>query len=181
MLEDVFRVADRRLLIDELSQLKLRQHLLQLLIWCSHYLPQQRDWKLPPNNRDGLQQLLLRRRQPVDPRSEHSLNRRRHLYLAQRLCEPDAAVAREHALFEQSLDYLLNEEWIALASFDDQAAHLGQGAVIAQQHRQHLLGPFLAQWIQPQLRVVSLPAPVMAKFGPITDKQEDFRRAHRVG
>src|SRR5262244_3574793 len=40
----------------------------------------------------------------------NSPNRRRHLYLAQRFCEPDAAVAREHALFEQSLDYPLKEE-----------------------------------------------------------------------
>ena len=54
------------------------------------------------------------------------------------------------------------------------------GRHAAEQPAQHLVCAFLAQRVEPQLRIVGLVAPLMAVLGPIVDQLQDARGADAV-
>jgi hypothetical protein len=91
-----------------------------------------------------------------------------------------STVAHQHTVFEEGLHYLLHEEGRALSAFDDQALEWNQILAVAQQRREHFLGAFLAQRVEPQLRVVGLAIPLMRILGPVVDEQQEFRGTKRI-
>ena len=82
---------------------------------------------------------------------------------------------------EQHLHRFFHEERVALGLLDDEPLERTQFHAVAEQRRQHLVGAFLAQRVEPQLRVVGLVAPLMAVLGPIVHQQQDARGADAVG
>ena len=134
-----------------------------------------------PKHGQGLQQLLLLRRQPVDTRREHALHRGRDLHRVHRLGKLHTSVALQHAVFEQNLDDLLHEEGIGLGPFDDQALDRNQILAVAQQRQEHLLSALSAERVETQLRIIGLAIPLMRIFRPIIHHQQDLCGADRVG
>ena len=93
MLEGVLNIARRRLLVDELPGLQPREHALQLVVRPARHALHQPERKFSSQHRQGLQQLLLIRRQPVDARGEHGLHRGGDLDRVHRLGELHRSVA----------------------------------------------------------------------------------------
>ena len=56
-----------------------------------------------------------------------------------------------------------------------------QFLAVAEQRAQHLVGAFLAQRVEPQLRVVGLVSPLMRVLGSIVYQQQNLRSPDRVG
>ncbi len=161
VLEDVLGVADRRLLVDELGELQLAEYPVQIVVRLERHPSHQLERKFPPQHRQGLQQLLLLRRKPVDACGEHALHRGGDLHRAHRLGQLHRPVALQHAVFEQRLHDLFHEERSALGSFDDQPLERKQIRAVAHQRREHLLRTLPAERIKPQLGVIGLAIPVM--------------------
>src|ERR1700731_218871 len=138
VLEDVFDLGRGRLFVDELAGLQGRQSRLQFPVHRRSDLPDQRQRRLPAHYGEGLDQLLVLTRQPVDTRGQYPLHGRRQPQLRERARNLDGAVAYEGALVEQRLHHLLDEEWIALSALDYHTFERIEFDPIAQQRREHL-------------------------------------------
>ena len=88
VLEDVLDVAHRGLLVDELGQLQVAEHPVEIVVGLPGDLAYQRERKLLSDHGQRLQQLLLSRGQAVDARREYPLHGGRNLELVERLGEP---------------------------------------------------------------------------------------------
>src|SRR6266851_8833957 len=105
--------------------------------------------------------------EPIYARRENALHRRRQPQLRERVCHLNRTVAHQRTLVEQRLYHLLDKERVALGALDHHAFEWIEFVAVAQQRREHLLRAFLAQRIQPQLRVVALVTPFMAVLGSL--------------
>src|SRR6266851_5295417 len=177
MLEDIRDVGNGGLLVDELGDLQLREHPLQLVVSLARDFSYQSERELLADHREGLQQVLLLRGQPVDARGEHGLYGGWNLNAAQRSGELDGAVAEQGALLEQRLCDLFHEERVAFGFLDDQALECDQVAAVAKQRLQHFLAALLAERVKPELRVVGPVAPGMSELGPVIDQHQEPRWA----
>src|SRR6266851_7767987 len=79
MFEDVFDVAGGRLLVNELRQLKVAKHPVQLVVRLEGRASHQTDRKFSTDDGQRLQQLLGIGWQAVDSRGENPLHSRRNL------------------------------------------------------------------------------------------------------
>ena len=79
VLEGVLDVADCGLLVDELGQLQIAEHLVEIVVGLLGDLAYQRERKVFSDHGQGLQQLLLSRGQAVDPRRQYALHGGRNL------------------------------------------------------------------------------------------------------
>ena len=137
--------------------------------------------KISSDHRQRLQQILFRRRQPIDARGENILHRGRNLQLRQRLGQPDYAVAHQRTVIEQHLHRLFHEKRIALGPFDDKAFERTRSWPSPNNAVSISCGALLAQRVQPELRVVGLTVPMMRILGPIIHQQKNSRSADRIG
>ena len=121
VLEGVFDVADRRLLVDELAELQIDDQPFELVLRLSRDRPGQAEHELAAEHRQGLQQILLVVVQPVDARGENCLHRGRDPERGERLDEPRSLPFSrcERAFVEQRLHRLLHEEGRAAGRLDD--------------------------------------------------------------
>jgi hypothetical protein len=69
----VYSTTSGRLLVDELGELEIVQHPVQIVVRLTADCARDAQIELDPNHRDCLQQLFLIRRQPVNARSEDPL------------------------------------------------------------------------------------------------------------
>src|ERR1700730_17817690 len=173
VLEGVLDVGKRRLLVDELAELKVRQHPLQLSVRFADHPLYQAEPEFLAHYSQGLQQVFLIRRQPVDARCQDALHRGRNFQFAQRLGEFDRSIAHQRPFIEENLHRLLHEEWVALRLLDNHPLERSELGAIAQQRSQQLPAALLAERIEPQLSIVSLVPPFVAILGPVGDQQQD--------
>src|SRR5260370_22092731 len=94
--------------------------------------------------------------EPIYPRRENALHRRRQPQLRERASHLYSAVAHQRALVEQRLHHLLDEERVALSALDHHAFERIEFDAVTQQRREHLLGTLVAKCGKSQLRVVGL-------------------------
>src|SRR5216684_5702473 len=181
VLEDVLDVPGGWLLVDELPGLQTRQPTLQFVVRLERHALHQPERKFASQHRQGLQQLLLLRRQPVYTRGEHDLHRRGDLYRVHRPGELHRPVALKHAIFEENQHYLFHEEGSALGPLNDEPLEWKQILAVAQHCREHLLGAFLAERVETKLRVIGLAIPLMRILEPIVHQQQKFRGPDRIG
>ena len=136
---------------------------------------QQRQGHLGANDRGGLEQALLLRRQPVDARRQHRLYRRRHLQ-ARPAAWPDDRPQRspdQHPGLHQGAHALFQKEGIALGAGDQELCERRQTGVIPQQRLEEFVGAGRRQRVEPQLRVVGLAAPAVLVLRAIVDQQQE--------
>jgi hypothetical protein len=57
----------------------------------------------------------------------------------------------------------------------------GQILAVAQQRREHFLGPLLGERVEPQLGVIGLTIPLMSVLGPVVHQQQEFRGSDGIG
>ena len=128
---------------------------------------------LRADDRRGLQQPLLLRRQPVDARRQHRLHRGRHLDRRERLRQAiGAPLADQHLRLHQGADALLQEEGVALGALDQALLERLQAGIVPQQGLQQCLGARRGQRVEPELGVVGLAAPAVLVLGAVVDQQE---------
>src|SRR5216683_8134524 len=181
MLEDIRDLPHRGLLVNELGSLQTGKQAVEFIVGFSRYCSNQSERKLLADYRQRLQQVLLLGWQPIDTRGQHRLNRRWDLNRIERFGEPDRAVANQRALLEQRLHDLFDEERIALGLLENQAFERREFAPVVEQRVQHFLAGLGGERIEPELRIVSLVAPVVGKLRPVIHQHQQPRRANRVG
>ena len=132
---------------------------------------QQYEGHVLADNGGRLEQLLVVRREPVDPGRQDHLDSRRDL---DRLDRPRqtirAALPGQRPRLHQRADALLDEEGIPAS--DQQSLEGLQRRVIAQESCQELARALGRERVEPQLTVVGLVPPAMLVLGPVVDQQE---------
>ena len=136
---------------------------------------EQDKWHVFTDDRGRLQQLLVFRREPVDPRRQDHLHGCRNLH---RLDRPDqtirASLSGEHMRLQQRPDGFLDEEGIP--AFDQQSLEGFQPGVVAQEGAQELARTLGWERVETQLAVVGLARPTVLVLGPVVHQEE-----HRSG
>ena len=121
MLEGVFVLGKQACLVQELGRLQVRQAAVQGLLGQLGNSLQQGQGYLRANDRGGLEEALLLRRQAVDARRQHRLHRGRHLHARRGLCQAiGPRLPDQHPGLHQGAHALLQEEGIALGARDQQ-------------------------------------------------------------
>ena len=181
VLEGVLAFREEACLIEELGRLEVREATMQNLLRQFGNGLQQRQGYLDADDRRGLEQALLLRRQAVDACRQHYLHRGRHLDRGYRLGQ--AAGTRrtdERPRLQQGADALLQEEGIAGGAGNQELLQRHQAGVLAQQRLQEHLGTGGWQGIEPQLGVEGFIAPAVLVLRPIVDEQEEVGRGQAV-
>ena len=176
VLERVFQLGEEIGLVQELRRLQPRQARGHGLLGQPGNVPQQRERDIVADDRRRLQQVPLLGRQPIDPRRQHRLHRRRDLQrrgVLRHVILP--APASQDPGLDQCPHALLQEEGVALGPLDQQARERGQARVIAEQDVQQLVGTGRRQRIESQLRVVALLPPAVLILAPVRDEQQQAR------
>ena len=78
VLENVFGIAHRRLLVDELAQLQVIEKTVEFVVGLERHAAHQREWKFASEDGKRLQQFLGIGSNTVDARRENPLHRRRN-------------------------------------------------------------------------------------------------------
>src|SRR5713101_4493683 len=81
----------------------------------------------------------------------------------------------QHSLFNQRLDDLFHEEGIPFGFLQDESLERLQRNVIPDQRREQFLRVLLSKWVEPQLGVVGLIAPLVPVLRAEVYCQEDSR------
>ena len=181
VLEGVFDVAQSRLLVDELAELKVIEHPVEFFLRVRTHRTNQRQRKFAPDYGQRLQQILR-------------IGGNRSMRAARISCTVGGifnsliglvrcvvAITHQRAFIEEHLHRLFHEERIALGLLDDHALERREFGAIAEQCGEHLVGGFLTQRIEAQLRVVGLAVPLMRILGTIIHQHQDLRGADGVG
>ena len=79
VLENVLGLGERRLLVDELPLLQMRESAVKVLISSINDPPKEAQWELLPYDRQRLEEILVLRRQAVHACRQHALHRRRNM------------------------------------------------------------------------------------------------------
>ena len=172
VLEGVLQIREELRLVEELRLLQMREPPPQRLLRLLRDRRQERVGHVLADHRGRLQELLLLRRQPVDPRRQDRLHRGRHL---QRLHRPRQPVRpplpRQRPRLHQGPHRLLQEERVAPLH-----QHLRQGrqpGVRAEQRRQQLRRALGGQAVEPELGVGRLAAPAVLVLGAVVDQEQE--------
>ena len=120
--EGVFQLGEEIGLVQKLRRLQPRQARRQRLLGQPGNVAHQRERDIDADDRRHLQQVRLRGRQPIDPRGQHRLHRRRDLKrpgALRRVIVP--ALAPQDPGLDQRPHALLQEEGVAVGPLDQQA------------------------------------------------------------
>jgi hypothetical protein len=118
VLERILDILVRRLLIDEFGGLQIAQQVIKMVRLDLNDLTHQRKRKFCPDHRKRLKQILLFRRQTIDPRGQDALHRRWKSQVFDGAWELHAPVALQVTVLEQGLEDLLHEQRVALGLLD---------------------------------------------------------------
>ena len=133
--------------------------------------PQERERHILPDDGGSLKQPLVLGWQPVDPRRQDRLRRRRDLPRLRRPRHPiGPPIPNEHLGLHQRLHALLEEEGVALGPLDQRALEGLERPVLAQQGGEQLFGGLGRQRIDPELGVVGLAPPRVLVLGTVADE-----------
>ena len=181
MLERVHGVGVELLLIQELRGDQRPQSRLELAVAEHGRSLQNRLGELPSDHRGALQQALLALGEPVDPRREDSVDRRRDRGVVNRAYEPvGAALTGEVARFHERAYDLLDEERVASGPLGDQGGQTVQRRVAAEQVGEQHLDRLRPQRQQRDLPVVGLVHPLSAVLGAEVDDREVARPRYNL-
>ena len=127
--EGEFALGEQPRLIEELGRLQVGQATVQVRLGQLGNGLQQGQGHLGANDRGGLEQVFLLRRQPVDARRQYRLHRGRHLQAGQGLRQPiGTRRADEHPRLHQGAHALLQKERITPGACDQQLSVEGRQA-----------------------------------------------------
>src|SRR5436309_5634927 len=148
---------------------------LLVALFCDRLEHHERD--LMADRRCRLQQALPIGRQPIDTGREDGADRRRHLDGVNGPSKSiGPALARDHLRLDQSPHALLQKEWIALGTLDEQSLQGIEARIAAEECAEDLFDALSRQWVDAELAVVGLAAPTVLILGAIVDQQENARR-----
>src|SRR5262249_41190157 len=104
MLKDVLHVRQRRLFVHKLLVLQRRQYAIQLLLGSGDDLAHQAERKLPPHDGKLLEQGFFVRREPINARRQHALDRSREVQRGWQRCDlsRSSSVTDYHTLLKNS-------------------------------------------------------------------------------
>ena len=158
VLEGVLGIRKEARLVQKLGRLQMREPPLHRILRRLRHGVEQHEGHVLADDRGRLEQLLVVRREPVDPGRQDHLHRRRDL---DRLDRPGqtigAALPGERPRLHQRPDALLDEEGVP--ALDQQPLEGLQRRVVAQEGAQQLARALGRERVEPQLAVVGLAAP----------------------
>ena len=129
VLERVLDVREQSSLMEELGGLEPPKPVMRIASLVCNGL-QQRQRHILPDHGCGLKQALVRRRETVDSRGEQRVHSRGHPNRLKILGDAIASwLADEHAGLHQRADTFLQEQWVAVGPFDQQALHRRESRV----------------------------------------------------
>ena len=172
VLEGVLQIREELRLVEELRLLEMREPPPQGLLRLLRDRRQERVRHVLADHRGRLQEPLLLRRQPVDPRRQDRLHRGRHL---QRLHRPRQPVRSARTIqrprLHQRPHRLLQEERVA--PLHQHLRQRREPGVRAEQRRQQLRRALGGQGVEPQLGVRRLAAPAVLVLGAVVDQEQE--------
>ena len=181
VLEGILALREEARLVEELGRLQMRKARRQPSSGTSAMACRSGQGHLGADDRRGLEQALLLRRQPVDARRQHRLHRGRHLNARQGLRQAiGARRADQHPGLHQGAHALLQEEGVALGARDQERCERCQTGVIPQQRLQQFLGTRRRQRVEPELGVVGLAPPAMLILRAVVDQQQQPGRGQAL-
>ena len=140
---------------------------------------QERVGHVLADHRGRLQELLLLVRQPVDPRCQDRLHRRRDLQRLHRPCQMVCSpLSYQRSRLHQRPHRLLQEERVAPLH-----QHLRQGrkpGVRPEEHRQQLRRALGGQAVEPEVTVGGLAPPAVLVLGAVADQEQEARGAQAL-
>ena len=133
VLEGVDQLGEQTRLVQELGVLEMREAQAERLFGQLRHGLEEGQRDLRPNDRRGLEQALLLRRQAVDARRQDGLHGGRHLHGRQGVRHAiGPRLAHQHPGLHQRPHALLQEEGIALRALDQQRGEGRQARVVSQ-------------------------------------------------
>ena len=172
VLEGVLQIREELRLVEELRLLQMREPPPQGLLRLLRDRRQERVGHVLADHRGGLQEPLLLRRQPVDPRRQDRLHRRRHLQRLHRPRQPvRSALPRQRPRLHQGPHRLLQEERVA--PLHQHLRQRRQPGVRAEERRQQLRRALGGQAVEPELGVGRLAPPAVLVLGAVVDQEQE--------
>src|SRR5262249_19797784 len=121
VLEDVFHIRDRRLLVHEFAKLQIADQPLEFVLRSPGDGPREAEDELAAQHRQRLEEILFVVAQPIDAGGEDRLHGRGYAERGKRPHQLDCSVRPlKRAFIEQRLHRLLHEERRAAGGLDDQ-------------------------------------------------------------
>ena len=174
VLERVLRIGKEAGLIEKLPGLQKRELAAHALLRLIGDGVEQDERDVLSDNGGRLQQLLLRRWEPVDPGGQDGLDRGRNMNSVEGVSEAIGPALSDKGLrFHEGPHALFQKERVAIRPLDEQGPQRGQLGVGAQQRLQEILGPFAQKRVDAELRVVGAVAPGVLVLGAIGDEEQE--------
>ena len=161
VLEGVGGLGKQAGLVEKLRRLEVRQATVQRFVGRVGDGLQQRPGHLGTDDRGGLEQAFVLRRQPIDARRQQRLHRGRDLQGVERLCQTiGAPLPDQHPGLHQGAHTLLQKEGIALRAGDQEWVR-GPRPASAPRRAWSKVSARLGEGIEPQLGVARFTAPAV--------------------
>ena len=174
VLERVLRIGKEACLVQKLRGLQKRELSAHALLGLIGDGVEQNERDVLSDDSGRLQQLLLRRWEPVNPGGQDRLDRGRNLNIVECLGEAiGPALTHQGLRLYEGPHALFQKERVAIRPLDEQCPQRGQPGVGAEEHLQEILGPFARERIDAELRVVGPVAPGVLVLGAIGDEEQE--------
>jgi hypothetical protein len=179
MLEGVFGIGKEARLVQKLCRLQMREPPLHRLLRQLRHGVEQHEGHVLADDRGRLEQLLVVRREPVDPGRQDHLHGRRDLDRLDRPGETKGpALPGERTRLHQRPNGLLQEERVA--ALDEELLKRGEPGVVAEKSFQQLPCTLGRKRVEPHLTVEGLAPPAVLVLGPVVHEQKQARRAQAL-
>ena len=164
----VFDIGEETRLIEELRRLQLGESPPEIVVWQIADCRQQGDPHVLADGGRALEQTLFRGRQSIDASGDDHVDGGRDLNdgrIRHQLVPPGAA--GQGPGLDQRPHALLQEERIPVGALDEDLFERLKRGIMAEPHIQQLPGDLRREWVNPQLRVITLPRPPVLMFGAV--------------
>ena len=176
VLEDVVGFLEEADVIKELGGPEASQGVAELGLRHLGDGLEQGDGHILSDDRRGLEQGLVTRREAVDPRRQDRLDGGRHPERLGRLRQAIVPpLPDEDTVLDLHPDALLEEKRVPPRLLDEQLFEGRDLVVVAEHHAEKLLGFLGKQRMDAELRVVTLTAPLVLVFRTVVDEEKNPR------
>ena len=171
VLERVFGLREELRLVDELRSLQVIESATDGFIRQLGDLLEDREGHVFAYDGGGLQETFVLRRETIDARRQHRLDRRGHLDREDRVRQPiPSALPYQQLRLHQGPNGLFQEERVP--AVDEELLERCNGKIRAEERVQQLTRAVHGERVQPHLRVVRLIAPGMLVFGTVVREHQ---------
>src|SRR5260370_2928698 len=179
--EGVLEMREQTSLVEELPRQQVGEAGLRRFLWPVGDALEQAERHVLADDRGRLQEPLILEREPVDPRGQDRLRRRRYLKGLRRLGQTiGSALAHQGLRLDEGADALLEKEGVPSSPLDQQALEGRQSGIVAQQALEQLVGALGRQGIDAELPVIGLATPAVLILRAIVDEEKQSRGGQAI-